>query len=170
MPPQGIWLGLLACGLFVLLGAFLIPYAGIQKDEALFGIPIFQSDNSLAWRVWHRDIGLMLMTYMGALKSFLYWPILHFFGSSAWSVRLPMVLLGAATIFIFFRLAGAIGGPRVALLAAFLLATDPSFLMTETFDWGPVAIEHFLLVTGCWALFKFGSRTGRPGIASRKAS
>ena len=103
----------------------------------------------------------MLMTYMGSLKSFLYWPILHLFGANAWSVRLPMVLLGGATIFIFFRLAGMAAGRRVALLSVFLLATDPSFLMTQTFDWGPVAIEHFLLVTGCWALFKFGSRSGR---------
>jgi 4-amino-4-deoxy-L-arabinose transferase-like glycosyltransferase len=70
-----------------------------------------------------------------------------------------MVLLGAVTIFIFFRLAGSIGGRRTALAAAFLLATDPVFLMTQTFDWGPVGIEHFLLVTGCWALYRFGSRS-----------
>ena len=36
-----------------------------------------------------------------------------------------------------------------ALLAAVLLATDPTFLLTDTFDWGPVALQHLLLVSGC---------------------
>ena len=34
-------------------------------------------------------------------------------------------------------------------------------LLTDTFDWGPVALEHVFLVTGCWFLFRFGSRRSR---------
>jgi hypothetical protein len=40
-------------------------------------------------------------------------------------------------------------GRRAALFAALLLSTDASFLMTNTFDWGPVALQHFLFVAGC---------------------
>lgn len=40
-------------------------------------------------------------------------------------------------------------------MATLLLATDPTFLLTDTFDWGPVAIEHLLLVTACLALVKY---------------
>ena len=46
------------------------------------------------------------------------------------------------------------------MLGAFLLASDASFILTDTFDWGPVAIEHFLLVTGCFFLVKFSQARG----------
>jgi 4-amino-4-deoxy-L-arabinose transferase-like glycosyltransferase len=102
----------------------------------------------------------MMMTYLGSFKSFLYLPIFETLGANVWTIRLPVVLVGAATIFIFYQLLFASLGRNAALLGTFLLATDPLFLMTNTFDWGPVALEHFLLVTGCWALFQFGSRNG----------
>ena len=38
---------------------------------------------------------------------------------------------------------------RAALLAAILLATDPTFLLPDTFDWGPLALQHLLVVSGC---------------------
>ena len=65
-----------------------------------------------------------------------------------------MALLGAATVFIFYHLSLR-SGTRTALLAAFLLASDPSFLLTNTFDWGPVALQLFLLVTACLFLVRF---------------
>lgn len=102
----------------------------------------------------------MVISYLGALKTLLYAPILALLGANVWTIRLPMVLAGAITVFVFYRLTLIAAGPRAALLAAFLLATDPLVLMTNTFDWGPVAIEHLLLVTGCWAWAQFGLRTG----------
>jgi hypothetical protein len=146
-----------ACGLFVLLGALLVPRAGIQNDEALFSSPLFNTlDVSPLRRLLHLDVPLMVMSYLGSLKSLLYIPILGLFGSSVWAVRLPMVLAGAATVWFFYQLVRELLGPRAALWGAFLLATDPLFVMTDTFDWGPVALEHFFLVTGCWALCRFG--------------
>ncbi len=97
----------------------------------------------------------MVMSYVGALKTWIYVPIFKIFGVSVWSVRLPMVLLGALTTWFFFRLCELSLGSAAALLGAALLATDPAFVMTDTFDWGPVAIQHFLLVTGCFCLVRF---------------
>ena len=51
----------------------------------------------------------MVMTYVGSLKTLLYWPIFRIFGSSPWTLRLPVVLLGAITIFVFLHLAAGIG-------------------------------------------------------------
>ena len=102
----------------------------------------------------------MVMTYIGSLKTLVYWPIFRIFGASPWTLRLPVVLLGAITIFVFFHLARASGGARAAAIGAFLLATDPVFLLTNTFDWGPVALEHVFLVTGCWFVYRFGSQIG----------
>jgi len=145
-----------ACCLYILLGASLIPYAGVQNDEALFSIPLYLfNPKDLSISIFHHRVPLMVMSYVGTLKTFVYAPILRIFGANVWSVRLPMVLAGAATIYFFYNLAQRAAGTRTAVLGAFLLATDPIFVLTDTFDWGPVALEHFLLVTGCLSLLLF---------------
>ncbi len=145
-----------ASALFLTLGAALIPFAGVQNDEALFGNPLYLFNaKELSINVFHRHIPLMVMSYVGTLKTWIYAAIFHFLSVNVWTVRLPMVLTGALTIFIFYRFTLRAAGPAAALIAAFLLATDPSFLMTDTFDWGPVALGHFLLVTGCFCLLRF---------------
>ena len=141
---------ILGCCLFAILGLALIPYAGIETDEPLFATPFYQPlPRDFRVRVFHHDIPLMIMPYIGTLKTLLYWPILGLFRPNAFSLRVPMVLVGVLTILIFHRLAASIADARAALLASLLLATDPTFLLTETFDWGPVALEHLLVVTGC---------------------
>jgi hypothetical protein len=136
----------------------MIPYAGIQADEALFATPLFphiSKDLQLPWIPDH--LSLMVISYIGSLKTVLYWPIFRTLGANPWTLRFPVVLLGGLTVLIFYRLAHASGGTRAAVVGAFLLATDPVFLLTNTFDWGPVALEHVFLVTGCWLLYRFGS-------------
>ncbi len=146
---------LAASVLFIVLGSIFIPCAGVQNDEALFAAPLYEvNSKDFCFTAFHRQIPIMVMSYVGTLKTLLYAPILAIFGSSVWTVRLPMVLLGSVTIFIFYHLAKR-SAPRTAWLAAFLLATDPSFLLTNTFDWGPVALELFLLVTACLFLVRF---------------
>lgn len=153
-----------SCCLAILAGCLFIPYAGIQMDEALFAGPYYQPvAREFRLRVFHHDIPLMVMTYIGTLKTLLYMPVMAAFRSSfrahplwaAWAFRLPMVLVGALTIWIFFYLTNRAAGRRAALVAVLLLASDPTFLLTNTFDWGPVALEHLLLVTGCFFLVKY---------------
>ncbi|HTB14572.1 MAG TPA: glycosyltransferase family 39 protein [Bryobacteraceae bacterium] len=152
------------CCLTILAGSAFIPYAGIQMDEALFAGPYYQSvPREFRLRLFHHDIPLMIMTYIGTLKTLLFWPLIAVFRSSfeahpllaAWVLRLPTVLAGALTVCIFFYLADRSAGRRTAVVAVLLLASDPTFLLTNTFDWGPVALEHLLLVTGCIYLVKY---------------
>ncbi len=80
----------------------------------------------------------------------LYWLLSWIFSSSVYFVRLPAILVGAATVLVFYKWAGIFAGPRAALLAAVSLATDPTFLLlTDTFDWGPAALQHLLVISGC---------------------
>ncbi len=143
--------GLAAGGLFLLLAILVLPYAGIQSDEALFSTPLFPHvNNDLGLPLPPHHVPLMVMTYIGSLKTVLYWPIFRIFGTSPWTLRLPVVVLGAITIFVFFHLARVSAGAWAAAVGALLLATDPVFLLTDTFDWGPVALVNLLHVTGCW--------------------
>ena len=153
-----------SCCLTILAGCAFIPYAGLQMDEALFAGPYYQPvAREFRLRLFHHDIPLMVMTYIGTLKTLLYWPLIAIFRSSfeahpqyaAWVFRLPTVLAGALTVFVFFYLAERSANRLAATVAALLLASDPTFLLTNTFDWGPVALEHLLLVTGCFFLVKY---------------
>jgi len=133
-------------------------------DEALFAGPYYQPmAREFRIRVFHHDIPLMIMSYIGTLKTLLFWPLIAIFRTSfqahpawaAWVFRLPVVLAAALTVFIFFYLTERAVSRPAAVVAGLLLASDPTFLLTNTFDWGPVALEHLFLVTGCFFLVKF---------------
>ncbi len=147
---------LAAGSLFLLLSMVMLPYAGIQDDEALFTPPLYlHIGKEFRVRLLHHDVFLMVISYIGALKTAIFAPIFYLFGTNVWTLRLPVALAGAVTIFIFYFLTASLAGRWAAGLGAVLLATDPVFLLTNTFDWGPVALEHLLLVNACWALVRF---------------
>jgi 4-amino-4-deoxy-L-arabinose transferase-like glycosyltransferase len=155
----------LISGVFLLIGLIFTPLAGIQTDEALFASPLFTpSAGPFRIRVFHYDIPLMVMTYIGTLKTLLYWPVFALFGANAWSLRIPAILLGAGSVFAFYLLVKKVLGSQPAFWGALLLATDPVFLLTTTFDWGPVAMEHFLLVLSCFLFARFHTEPTRPGF------
>ena len=147
------WCGAL---IFVALGCSVLPYAGVQTDEALFGASLYQSNTVIdKFRAFGHDVPTMPMSYLGALKSWVYAPVFAVWPPSLWSIRLPMVLLGACTILLFARLLDRLYGRMAAWVGVALLATDTSLVMTTTFDWGPVAIQHFLSVALAWWLLRF---------------
>ncbi len=150
------------CAAFITLCSLIMSYAGIENDEALFTESLYSpySGGVFVLSVFHRKLPLMLMTYVGTLKTLLYEPVFRIFAPSVASIRLPPVILGAITIWLFFLLMLNIGGKRAAIAGTVLFSTDVMFIMTNTFDWGPVALQHVLLVGGLLALVRFHA-TGR---------
>lgn len=142
-------LGVLACIWFTLCGLVFIPYAGIEADEALFAGPLYSRlPREFRIRPFHQDVPLMLMSYLGTLKTWVYAAIFHLWRPGIWSVRVPAVIIGAITIWVFFLLLQRVSGARAALIGCALLATDTTFLLTTTFDWGPVVFQHLCLTAG----------------------
>ncbi len=97
----------------------------------------------------------MLMSYLGCLKTLLYAPILRWFGSSAYAVREPALLIGAASIWVFYLLLRNAAGIRAAIVGCWLLAADTVYLLTTCYDWGPVALQHLLILGGAYAIHRF---------------
>ncbi len=147
---------LAACLLFFLTGSAFVSRLGIQNDEALFANGIFKP-YAVAYKYpWGRaGLPLMLMSYLGTLKSWLYRPIFQWFGVGVSVVRLPMLLAGAASVWLFYRLLRRVAGERAALLGCGLLAADSLYLLTTCFDWGPVALQHLLILSGMLLLLGF---------------
>jgi 4-amino-4-deoxy-L-arabinose transferase-like glycosyltransferase len=160
------WAGTLCTLIFFLLGCAVLPYPGLQNDEVLFAPADFQVPGSSIFQleILHRQIPVMLMTYLGALKSWLYAGLLAVLPPSYWTVRLPVLFLGAATVWLFVVLLDAVHGRRAAWAGGILLTTDTMFLLTTCFDWGPVALQHFLLVAGLLLVVQFAARPTRASL------
>lgn len=100
----------------------------------------------------------MLMSYLGALKSWLYAPIFFFIDPTKESLRIPTLLLAAGTMIIGGILAGRIAGKTAGILLVWLLATDVTFLLTAVFDWGPVVLQNLFLVGGIFFVVEWWRR------------
>jgi hypothetical protein len=157
------WAALLLPLVFFGLGLAVLPQAGLQNDEVLFATPIFHLPAATVFdaHIFHRRLPLMLLTYLGALKSWLYLPILTLLHPSYLTVRLPVLIIGSLTVWLFIWLLERVSGRTVAWVGGLLLATDTMFLLTTCLDWGPVALQHFLSMAGLALVFKFASE-GKP--------
>lgn len=155
------WFALALCLAFFLQGLVLIPYLGVQNDEALFGMAIYKPLTAeYSARIFGHSVPTMIMSYIGALKAWIYTPIFALWPPSPFSLRIPVLVFGALTIWLFYLLVRDTVGVRAALAGCALLSFDTIFLLTDTFDWGPVALQHLLLVAGVWLVVGFYQRGG----------
>jgi hypothetical protein len=140
----------LACSIIFLFAAsVLIPRPGLQNDEALFAMPLVAPRTAFySIEAGHKQIPFMVMSYIGALKTWFYFFVFRLWQPSAWSVRLPVTLACIGAIWLTWIWVRAIAGLRAAIASTALLATDTIFLLTGVFDWGPVAFQHLLLMGG----------------------
>jgi 4-amino-4-deoxy-L-arabinose transferase-like glycosyltransferase len=143
----------------------LLPYPGIQNDEAFFAGPYVLTGSSIFhFSVLGREVPVMFMSYMGALKTWICAPLLLLAPPSIWALRLPPVIFGAATVWLFMKLLGRAHGQRAAWIGGLLLATDTMFALTTCFDWGPVALQHLLLVLGALLILHFALDSRRVAL------
>ena len=93
-----------------------LRFPGLYYDECIFvnaalgGI----NDGFVDFRIL--NIPVMIMPYIGALKSYLYFPVFKAFVVSPESIRLPILLLSTGTLAFSFLLARRLFGAGLALL------------------------------------------------------
>src|ERR1700693_676300 len=130
---------------FLLLGLCFVDRAGIATDEAALEATLFRSWRFFSVPVFHHNVPVMKLTYIGELKTWLYAPIFLIWNPTAAAIRVPAILMGALTVLMFGILLELVHGRRAAWVGSILLATDTSFLLTTVHDWGPVVLQHLLL-------------------------
>lgn len=141
--------------LFFAAGQPFINRVGVEADEALFLSPLLEPRGALYLRLFHHNWPVLLMSYLGTLKTLIYNPLLHVFGNSLWVLREPVLLAGACTIVLFFLVLQRTSGDLAALIGCGLLATDSIYLITNCYDWGPVALQHLLFLGGALLAMRF---------------
>jgi 4-amino-4-deoxy-L-arabinose transferase-like glycosyltransferase len=130
---------------FLLLGLCFVDRAGIATDEAALEATLFRSWRFFSVPVFHHNVPVMELTYIGELKTWLYAPIFVIFNPTAAAIRVPAILMGALTVLMFGVLLERVHSRRAAWVGSIFLATDTSFLLTTVHDWGPVVLQHLLL-------------------------
>jgi hypothetical protein len=147
---------LILCLYFLLAGLAFLKTTGVEDDETIFAMPFLKPwGGASTIRIGHSRVPLMIMSYIGTLKAWLYRPMFRIFGTGIVAIRLPMLLAGVASVWLFFLLLRRIAGQRAALIGCALLAVDATYLLTIDFDWGPVALQHLLLIGGFLLLVRF---------------
>jgi dolichyl-phosphate-mannose-protein mannosyltransferase len=137
-----------------------LPRLGIEADEAMVGNGIYE--HGAPWYSWHiggAEIPVMLISYLGALKTWLYNPWFLIAAPGPVTLRLPNIVLGLAALALFFALLNRVAGRVAALAGTALLATDSAFLLIEATDFGFVALQFVFKLSAILLLLRF-ARTG----------
>ena len=133
-----------AFSLFFLFALYRISFPGLNYDELYFANAALGGKGPTFVQMRWGELPLFLMTYLGALKAWLYWPLFKLFGVSVWSVRLPVVILGAFGLFLLQKTLRQRGEERAAWMFLLLLVLNPAFVWGVKLDFGPVVLEFFL--------------------------
>lgn len=151
---------------FVAVSAFFIPRFGIEVDEALIANGIYPHGAPLySWHLGSAEIPVMMMSYLGALKTWMYNVIFLIWPPGPMPLRLPTVILAAVSLVLFFLLVDRTVSRRAAWIAVLLLATDPAYLMMNTIDFGPVTFQFLFKLGALVLLVKFHRAGSRAALA-----
>ncbi len=140
-----------ALGVYLLFGLLWVSLPGVYHDELLFldaSLPGTPVGPVAKLEIFGRQIPLMLMPYLGALKGLLWRGVFVLWAPSVYSVRIPAVLLGGLALALFYLWARRFYPPETALVALALAATDPTWIFTARLDWGPVVLAHVFCFGG----------------------
>ncbi|MEP7271141.1 MAG: YtxH domain-containing protein, partial [Acidobacteriota bacterium] len=141
---------------YLLLSTVQITLPGIYYDEALHapaavalvsgnGDQIGIGVGTGRWR-----LPVMAGEYVGSLRSYVLVPLFVVFGPGVVTYRLTMILIAAVGIFFGARFAKEAFGWVPAIVGAWLIATDPTFILATRADWGPVALAFTLRTTSLY--------------------
>lgn len=157
-PGRSLWALLLAAALFLIPAILIARQIGLEADEALVTAAIFDGLSphySITWG--SRELPLMLLSYVGTLRAWMYNLIFLAVPPSALALRLPMILAGLASLWLLWRIAGQVGGREAACASVLLLATDPVWMLSQSIDFGYVALQNVLKLGGLWLAIRYAS-------------
>src|SRR5436190_199167 len=151
---------------FVAVGMLFVPRLGIEVDEAIVTSGIYDHGNPwYSWKFDGSELPIMILSYLGALKAWLYNGLFLFMPPRPIALRLPMLLLAAGTLWLFFELLDRTLGRRAAWIGTLLLATDTSYLLMNTADYGPVTLQFVFKLAALVLLVRFHNGASKRTLA-----
>jgi Dolichyl-phosphate-mannose-protein mannosyltransferase len=141
----------LALAYFAVMATRQIALPGLNVDEVLGVRP------ALGGPVARRILGIPVLniSYIGALKSYIYFPIFTLFGASAETIRLPTIIISLLTLIVAFKLARLHFRPLYGALLVLLMAFEPIFILMSKADYGPIVLMMFFKMLVLYFFFRF---------------
>ncbi len=147
--------------IYAALSLYQLDLPGLHYDEAFEAVPALQlilGQPLTAFRNSGLQIGgqrfpFMTQDYIGALNTYAALPFIAVLGSTPTALRIMSVLVGAGTLWLAYALSVALtGGRGIGLIAALLLAVDPTFIFWNRQGIFVTAITAAigLAATLCW--------------------
>ena len=141
----------LAALAFLLAAGWRLSLPGLQYDECLAAAPAVNFVRGVenaepmllrpsVIRPFGHPLPVMVMPYIGPVKTLLHAPFFALFGISTVTVRLLPLTAGLASLVLTWWICRRLWGRRVAHLAVALVALDPSWVFYLTRDVGPAAL------------------------------
>ncbi len=152
--------------IFLLLSGWDISLPGLQYDECLGAAPAvnfvtgrtetepMQIDPSVI-HIFGRPLPVMVMTYIGPVKTLLHIPVFFIGGISPPTVRLLPIIVVALSIILTFVITRTLFDTWSARVAVLLIAVDPSFVYYLTRDVGPAALQVFFKLLAFWLFIRW---------------
>jgi 4-amino-4-deoxy-L-arabinose transferase-like glycosyltransferase len=141
-------------GLYLILATARLDRPGLHYDETLF-VQAALGGGGRFVRSSLLGIPIMLMSYIGALKAYFYYPIFKVFGVSPTTIRLPAILLMALALVITYLLARRFMGRWLAISLLSVVATSPALVVSARADFGPIVLMTFLKMAALYLLFSY---------------
>jgi hypothetical protein len=137
---------------FALLASRHIAIPGLYYDEVLFinAATGGTSPSFVSRRIF--GVPVMLMSYIGALKAYFYFPIFKLFGVSAVTIRLPVIFISLISLWMIFIVSCFYFNALTSAIVVSLAAFDPIFIFMTKLDFGPIV---FMMVLKLLVLFFF---------------
>ena len=152
--------------MFFALAARHIEMPGLYYDEMLFAPVSFHiaGQTDVQAPIGRSLLGAPITlqpSYLGTLKAYLMAPVLALFGSSPLTLRLPMIVVSACSLWLLAYFTRPRLGNCPTAVFLFLAATDPLFVFTTKIDWGPTTLAALfrLLALGFFLQFTETRRT-----------
>jgi hypothetical protein len=121
-----------------------LTFLGFSYDELLFvNASILKNNETFISASW-KGIPIMVFDYIGALKSWLYYPIFAIFGVNNYSIRLPTMGILGLNLYLIYIIGIKYFDKSLILCLLIILSTDLSFVNLHVIDHGPSALETLL--------------------------
>lgn len=131
-----------------------ISRPGIYYDEITFVSAALNIDGAFLYKKI-AGIPVAIMPYIGALKSWIYYPVFKYFGVSPETLRTPVILITVIALVVSFALVKRIFGLIPAIAAIILISTDPAFIYFTRLDYGPVVLMMLFKMSSLLFFFVF---------------
>lgn len=129
--------------IFIVIAGYDITSPGLYYDEVLFVNAALGGKINMFVHSRLGEVPFMLMPYLGALKAWLYYPIFKFFDVTVFSIRWPVIMIGALTLWINYEFVKKAFSRSAAIIFLMMACVEPSTIFHTRLDWGPTALMMF---------------------------